>query len=479
MDNAIKAGADLARRAFEEAARRAAAEAARLAAQAAARQAAEAARQQEAARAQGFKLKDGFERVTKRGPDLTGMGSAPPPVPRGPAFAASGFAPALFSSGQQEAPVGGTGNAQLPQGGGMAQSLSGAIDAGLALLRGGPVNQDADWGRRIITNPPDVHSTADTDPTSARYQSAQTVLQANSSYESQALSQLSPEDQARYQAVKTALANDPVAQLALQTMLLQGRLPGDAALGGDQGNVLRQLETLATQDLHADLESQRGNLLAQVVKEIAVPEAINQAARGTCGATSCAIALARLNPAEYVRVIGGLASPSGSVTLADGATQISAEPGSLVDDGSGRSISQRLIEPALMELGNGWRDYDNATDQHSGGFLPNTGGLLTADIERIMEPLLGLQMTSSQLLHQMLGAGWSYANTAIDAVNNGQAPVIVQLDFPPSGSHFVVMDRVVEEDGKKYVYYTNPWGQTERMDYDSFSNVIRGVTRPE
>lgn len=68
---------------------------------------------------------------------------------------------------------------------------------------------------------------------------AQTQLEKN-----KALAALPMADQQRYTDVQTKLAADPTAKLAMQTMLLEGRLPGEKDLRDGQ-TLLQQLDRLS------------------------------------------------------------------------------------------------------------------------------------------------------------------------------------------------------------------------------------------
>ena len=99
--------------------------------------------------------------------------------------------------------------------------------------------------------------------------------------EATALDKLNAKQRAEYEAVKKVCekANDPVAQLSLQKLLMEGSLPGEKDLKGG-GNVLDNLSKLATSTTLAK-GIDRSQLLTDVVQELATPSAISQGAIGS------------------------------------------------------------------------------------------------------------------------------------------------------------------------------------------------------
>ena len=322
-------------------------------------------------------------------------------------------------------------------------------------------------GSIVVEDAPYVNDSADVN--GKRADEAARQVADNVALEGAALDKLSPKDRARYLAVKNTLLEagegrpqgDPVAALALQTLLLEGQLPGDKAIGG-KDNLLTTLSKLNRQQLAPGLDRQQ--LLSDVVQEIAVPEAIAQRNRGTCVPTAIEIQLAQTNPAEYVRLISGLASPAGEVTTAGGDV-IKREEG-VLDDGTPRALTQKLLAPALMELGDGLADYDNEKDQHVGGALDGKSGLTAAQADVVLESLYGhdfaFQNTSSA---EEKKAGTDFV---LSEANAGRE-VLVAIRWG-TGSHKVLVTGSETRDGVEYVKIINPWGREElipRADFES------------
>lgn len=319
-----------------------------------------------------------------------------------------------------------------------------------------------------MTNYVDVTTPADADTTR--------LLTENQPLADAARAQLSPEDQARYDGVQASLAADPSAQLALQTMLIDGRLPGEKASKGAtlaSGECTVPLDLLGQLDLIARDPADSavhggGELLATVVKEVAFPECINQGGKGTCTVTSGIVALAFENPAEYARIAHGLASPRGQVEMANG-DMLVREANTLADDGSNRTVTQRLMAPALMEYGND-AEYDNVRD--------GAVGLWSAELDRAVTGLFGREFDNFNTITTDFGLAESNANVMIEALEAGKSPVFFSIQIG-GGLHQVLARDVETVGGVKYVTFQNPWGQEERISYDELKAArVNFVVQP-
>jgi hypothetical protein len=361
-----------------------------------------------------------------------------------------------------------------------ARSREAALAEADLLLGGFPdfSKKETEQGAVILRDAEHVNSGDDTDPTSTRHIAAKEAVEANAALEEEALQSLSPEQRAQYQAVKQELLaiepeGDPVSALALQKMLLEGSLPGDKALGGD-GTLLDQLHGLATQTVGEGID--RRQLLSDVVQEVATPESIAQRNKGTCAATSVAVQLAMENPAEYVRLVSGLASPEAQVTLADGKTVIQREQlGTFKEDI--RSESQELLAPALMEAANGsGLDYQDGTDSHydeNGDYVHK--GLNATESDRLAEAVFARPYDTMPNIDtpEEQAEAWERIQ---EHTANGET-VAVGMSWGPNEAHKVVVTGtgVNPKTGEEYVEYTNPWGRTERMPKDEFLDRVNSI----
>lgn len=356
------------------------------------------------------------------------------------------------------------------------------------LLRGDVKSDVQKNGATVVRDPANSGVASDRDPNDPRYKEAKAQVEKNRPLEQAALNTLSPTDRAKYTTVQqqTQKAGDPVAELALQTMLLDGKLPGKKDLKG-QGNTLDNLATLAGPCTAMAKGIDQAQLVSQVVKEVATPSSISQEMKNTCGPTTAAIHLAMNNPAEYVRLVTGLASPAGQVELAGKDNSILPDPGSLLppagnivltrvdgtatDDGSGRSISQRLLEPAFMNYANEGLGYDNGRDTHTIVGVPTgVAGAMPFMEERLLSGIYGTQFSHVDLA---LGDKSSNMQDIGAAANGGQpVPVMVQYNEGIANLHWVLVTKMDD----KQVSYTNPWGREETMPRDKFEEMLRGYT---
>lgn len=243
---------------------------------------------------------------------------------------------------------------------------------------------------------------------------------------------------------------------------------GDALLMKDsQGTrLLDSAHQLATAPLMPELEKDRAALLTAAFTEAADPSRILQGHRGTCSATNLVATVARGNPAEFVRLLAGLASPEGRVTTLTGQT-LARAPGSEKGDQSGRSVSQRLFQSAVSDFGNGGREYDNAHDSNVGTFF-DTAGLSPAETAKTLTALTGTPHRprvvegSLSLFGRLVGLDdaddFTFSKSPDDLFEDltkqtGETFTSLQWD---KTNHSVVVTRI--ENGR--VYFHNPMGNT-------------------
>lgn len=338
------------------------------------------------------------------------------------------------------------------------------------LLEGKPLDRDSGHGSRVVRDAPDVNSPGHWDHRTREYKQAKAQVAANAALEGEALSRMTPADRAAYQAAMKALETDPMAQLSLQRLLFTGALPGKPdATGG--GRLIDHLGALATGAAPLAEGLDREALLASLVTELATPTSINQGPRNTCGPTIVLIELAMKNPAEYARITLGLASPAGVVKTQSG-LELRREPGTERSDGTGRSMTQRLLAPALMEATKE-TPYDNVTDE---GWGANA-----AQLDVLREALLGSRWISRQSaeLAKDPAARARELDLLLRAVKEGDVPVSVMIALRPGdpkgeGLHWVLVTGREVRDGVEYLRVVNPWGQEELMTRAELERRLRG-----
>ncbi len=157
------------------------------------------------------------------------------------------------------------------------------------------------------------------------------------------------------------------------------RLAGKDLSGG---TMLSHLQAMATAPLARGID--RADVLSSTMNEVKDPTRIEQRRQSTCAATSTTLVLVGRSPAEYVRLIGGMASEQGAATLAGG-QPLRRNDGSISDARSGRSVSERLLQDAFMDYANGSMNYNVSTDDSGEG----DGGLTSAESARLNSGVFG------------------------------------------------------------------------------------------
>ncbi|MCB9795540.1 MAG: hypothetical protein H6741_22790 [Alphaproteobacteria bacterium] len=177
-----------------------------------------------------------------------------------------------------------------------------------------------------------------------------------------------------------------------------------------EGRPLREhLRALAVGPIAAGLLEAPGRsvLLSELMFNLHEPGRINQGFKGTCAATCVETWLVETNPAEYARLIAGLAAPEGQVPLRGGGLLVRDEErlDPSAEEGR-RSPVSRLFQVACMEFAYDKRDYDNKTDRQSGEKGSGVGLHLDA-FDRLLEAVSGERWDVMSDLHlrmaKMLG----------------------------------------------------------------------------
>ncbi len=292
------------------------------------------------------------------------------------------------------------------------------------------------------------------------------ALDEGAGAEQTALAKLAPADRERYGAVAAPLADRPVSRQALARLLTDGKLIGSKDLAG--GNtLLSNLSTLASAPLAKGID--RRDLLAEVTAELGNPVCISQGNRNSCVATTASIFLARRNPAEYTRLVTGLAAPAGEVQMAGGNTLSRPEGWNFAEDG-GRTTSGRLLQSALLAQGARVGTYDPRTDTFSAGPVPLGNGLTGGGSARINTQLQGRPFET--YTSKSLSRGW---DRVTDALTAGKGPFPVGLQWGSGGAHEVLLEKIEGD----WAIFTNPSGHRQRLSVDEFKSHLRNAEIPE
>lgn len=142
------------------------------------------------------------------------------------------------------------------------------------------------------------------------------------------------------------------------------------------------------------------------------------------------------------------------------------------DQQARRSLTQRLLAPALMEATKD-TPYDNATDE---GWGANA-----EQLDVLREAVLG----SERIAHQSGKLATDPAarkletDMLVNAVKEGDVPVALLMALRPGdpkgeGLHWVLVTGREVRDGVEYLRVVNPWGQEELMTRAELENRMRG-----
>lgn len=294
---------------------------------------------------------------------------------------------------------------------------------------------------------------------------AMKLMERNAPIVENKLGALGETGKAQYQAILGQTEGFPQAGLALQMLLMEGSLTKYQSTAGK--NLLETLHEVATQPLNEAIP--RNYVVSDLLQELANPIAISQHNRGTCTVTAVQMYMALEHPAEYARIIGGLASPEGKVKLADG-RDLARLAGTEVKDGTPRSTPARLWQPASMQYAKG-QPYDNLTDK----FADGSGGLSYLPVDKLLDSLTGKNVKHMSIYeHDGPQAMLQAAKGNLD--QGHVVPVALswgvrQADGSYPAGHQVLLNRMSEE----HAHYHNPWGQSERMPWDEFNARLKSV----
>lgn len=295
-------------------------------------------------------------------------------------------------------------------------------------------------------------------------QAAGAQIAANRELETAARADLTPEQQQAYDRVASLTAGDLPARLALQLMLVEGKLT-QGTPSKDGKDLLGELDRIAQQPAHPAID--RKALVSDLVQELAAPSSISQQNRATCIYTSLQIQLASQQPAEYARLVGGLASPKGQVTLANGDTMSRYRNAEKADD-TNRSISTRLWTTGLM----GYAAAPSVRNRKD-VVIDADAGLVSYD--RVVTGLGGKAKPFEGIhpgnLHDKIDQAIGHFKELTD---QGK-PVRVSLDWGEGGQEHALHEVMLTGLSGDRAYYTNPWGTQESMALSEFKERLTGI----
>jgi hypothetical protein len=247
--------------------------------------------------------------------------------------------------------------------------------------------------------------------------------------------------------------------------LLKDKPLGAAALAkwdsATRGRVLDALSAIAEQPLAPGLD--RADLLNDLLAELEQPARVTQGLKWTCESASVQILLAERNPAEYARLVAGLAVGAGKVKLADGA-EIARVPDWASKTDAWRSWPSRLLQPAFATYGNGELGYDNTHDRNSLG----KSGLTDPQVVKLASSVFHRPFKALTPENSTPAARMAWYRAGLDA---GWHP-IVWVEW--SSGHVVVG----EPDRNGRVVIDNPFGALHSLTAKAFEANLHSVYLP-
>lgn len=234
----------------------------------------------------------------------------------------------------------------------------------------------------------------------------------------------------------------------------------------DGQSVYDHLQRLLHQDLAPELESERGTLFCELAANLNCTGEINQKNRGTCSPTTLEYLHAKILPADYARVVVGLASKEQKVVFQGGET-LATNPTGLEADDSLRTNVDRIYQSSLMDHGPGsgtrYNNYDDAFYTVSGRRYRGSG-MFDPQSGQLMAQIFG---RNTIIINHEAGDRKKFEADAKRALNLGH-PVWLGMswDPDPDAMHSLHAMALVGFSEDK-VYLRNPWGKDETGLSDS------------
>jgi len=244
--------------------------------------------------------------------------------------------------------------------------------------------------------------------------------------------------------------------ISLQQLEKDGRL---------NQSLLEAIEQLQNLSLQPELNTKKELLIQSVLQDIATPESIMQGNKNTCAATVAQIKLAIEDPVKYVKIMAELAGPNGQsssslVSNNRSGDFLRLDPQAISADASGRSLSNRIFQTALMEYGNGNQNYHSQNDTNtSQGNQQTYSGLKDYENQELMNALfagkyqtlstkqglaqniLAQRIENAVLAGVPISTGMKWGEGGHQVLVVGMDPKNVQLINPQSMGHLYHISR--------------------------------------
>lgn len=225
--------------------------------------------------------------------------------------------------------------------------------------------------------------------------------------------------------------------------------------------VLRSLEHLS--------QSKRSSLAGEALADIADPRRIQQGYAPTCTATSMQYELAKERPAEYARLMSGLAV-DGRVQMAGGGVlrvPVGAALSASEENRDARTASEALFQSAVMEYANGTDDYDLSM-QRSSGARGRYRGLFPDQVRDMTAQLFGARYETREILNDDEARDELARIASRERPNR---PVLFDISMG-SFNHNVSLESV---DEKRVLYRDPTTGDIASLPRDAFISRLTSV----
>jgi hypothetical protein len=274
---------------------------------------------------------------------------------------------------------------------------------------------------------------------------------------------LTPPQLSQYTAALPGAA-DTVTQDQFHALLAKGTLLSQDT---QKQTMLSNLATIATKPTTNGLSG--AQVVADTIKDVSDPTTIATAKYGTCTAGDVQAALAQINPAEYSRVVAGLATGKGSVLLQDGKTLASSANFVAQSD---RTTTANLVQPALMDVEG--RFEGNTYNTLLDNYTPNEMKMSDKDMASLASVVLGIPYhTVSQTIDQQSAAVINQMMSKLSAATPNR-PIFTGIVLADGAAHEV---QVVSSDAKSVVI-RNPWGEVDTIPSENFKNALYAINAP-
>jgi hypothetical protein len=230
-----------------------------------------------------------------------------------------------------------------------------------------------------------------------------------------------------------------------------------------QKTLLDHLDSAATQKLAPELESRRQELLTNLIQETGRPSHyVHQGWTDNCVTATVEVHLLKHSPAEYARIVNGLASPEKSITLADGSKMEAAQNQDnkfTIEGKEYRSLTDRMFQAAAMQFGK--RIPESKGPGYK--FDANTDSSLNAfNTARLMKGLYNREYTPAEYTPELYKKIEEHAKAG-----NGPIPVGLEWGVDSRIGHMVLVQKV--ENGRVYF-----WNALQAQDAKLRASYVNG-----